>query len=40
LAQMPSSRCLLTALLNAQPMGFCAPAQIVRDARDPAGLRE
>ena len=22
------------ALLNAQPMGFCAPAQIVRDARD------
>ena len=25
------------ALLNSQPMGFYAPAQIVRDAREPRG---
>jgi error-prone DNA polymerase len=35
LDEMPSSRRLLRAsLLNAQPMGFYAPAQIVRDARE------
>jgi hypothetical protein len=27
-----ASRCVLRALLNAQPMGFYAPAQVVRDA--------
>ena len=31
---MPLSRRLLRRLLNAQPMGFYAPAQIVRDARE------
>ena len=33
LAEMPPSRRVLCALLNAQPMGFYAPAQIVRDAQ-------
>jgi error-prone DNA polymerase len=31
---MLASRVFCAALLNAQPMGFYAPAQIVRDARD------
>ena len=34
LDQMPLSRFFACALLNSQPMGFYAPAQILRDARD------
>ena len=34
LDEVPPSGRVLRALLNAQPMGFYAPAQIVRDARD------
>ena len=34
LAQTSLSRCVLPAILNAQPMGFYAAAQLVRDARE------
>ena len=34
LDEVPPSGRVLRALLNAQPMGFYAPAQIVRDARE------
>jgi error-prone DNA polymerase len=34
LAEMPLPRRVRGAILNSQPMGFYAPAQIVRDARE------
>ena len=34
LDEMPLPRCFAAALLNSQPMGFYAPAQIVRDAQE------
>jgi error-prone DNA polymerase len=34
LAEVPFSGVFACALLNSQPMGFYAPAQIVRDARE------
>jgi error-prone DNA polymerase len=37
LAEMPLPGGLRLRLLNSQPMGFYAPAQIVRDAREHGG---
>jgi error-prone DNA polymerase len=38
-AEVPSSGVFACALLNSQPMGFYAPAQIVRDAREHGVVR-